>query len=439
MAKQIVKMYATIQKFDEENRMVYGYASTEVMDCQGEIIPTSTMQKAFPEYMKYGNIREMHSSEKAAGTVKEYSFDETGTFIGVEVVDDAAWKKVVKGVYKGFSIGGAILKKVGSTISELSLIEISLVDRPANPLAVVTSFGKSADLEDSELLTFAKRFEDNIPDVVEEEANEDEVKKAKLLEDLEKSGLSLEAILALVEKSKKEAEDKEAEEIAKRQEALVAKGFYEIKDVISAVDILSWVLDNEEWESKWNNDANVEILTSLRDHIISITDLAQRMLANEISDIAEAKPEIIELSNKIDGIKKYAETLPKPEPVVEVEVVDIIEEVIEDINKSEVVLGLNKSLTEKDEKILELEAEINTLKELTKGAVFESKSITTEVKKTISNEEIKKSAEEINKDLDKQIEEVKEKLSKCSSVEEAELKSQLGSLRVRKGMMSLMK
>lgn len=436
MAKQIVKMYATIQKFDEENRMVYGYASTEVMDCQGEIIPTSTMQKAFPAYMEYGNIREMHSSEKAAGTVKEYSFDETGTFIGVEVVDDAAWKKVVKGVYKGFSIGGAIIKKVGSTISELSLIEISLVDRPANPLAVVTSFGKSADLEDSELLTFAKRFEDNIPDVVEEEVNEDEVKKAKLLEDLEKSGLSLEAILALVEKSKKEAEEKEAEEIAKKHEALIAKGFYEIKDVISAVDILSWVLDNEEWEAKWHNDANIEILTSLRDHIISITDLAQRMLANEISDIAEAKPEIIELSSKIDSIQKYAETLPKSDPVVEVEVE---EEVHEDINKSEVVNVLNKSLTEKDERIIELQNEIDNLKELTKGAVFETKSVTTEVKKTISNEEIKKSSEEINKELDKQIEEVKEKLSKCSASEEAELKSQLGSLRVRKGMMSLMK
>lgn len=435
MAKQIVKMYANIQKFDEENRMVYGYASTEVMDCQGDIIPTSTMQKAFPEYMKWGNIREMHSSEKAAGTVKEYSFDETGTFIGVEVVDDAAWKKVVKGVYKGFSIGGAILKKVGSTISELSLIEISLVDRPANPLAVVTSFGKSEDLKDSELLTFAKRFEENIPDVVEEEeVLEEEVKKSKLLEDLEKTGLSLEDILALVEKSKKEAEEKEAEEIAKKHEALIAKGFYEIKDVISAVDILSWVLDNEEWEAKWHNDANIEILTSLRDHIISITDLAQRMLANEISDIAEAKPEIIELSGKIDGIKKYAETLPKSDPVVEVE-----EEVHEDINKSEVVNGLNKSLTEKDEKIIELQTEIDKLKELTKGAVFESKSVTTEVKKTISNEEIKKSSEEINKDLDKQIEEVKEKLSKCSASEESELKSQLGSLRVRKGMMSLMK
>lgn len=433
MARQIVKMYATIQKFDEENRMVYGYASTEVMDCQGDIIPTSAMQKAFPDYMKWGNIREMHRNDNGVGTVKEFSFDETGTFIGVEVVDDQVWKKVVKGVYKGFSIGGAILKKVGSTISELSLIEISLVDRPANPLAVVTSFGKSEDLEDSELLTFAKRFEENIPEVVEEEeVNEEEVKKSKLLEELEKTGLSFDAILALVEKSKKEAEEKEAEEIAKKHEALIAKGFYEIKDVISAVDILSWVLDNEEWEAKWHNDANIEILTSLRDHIISITDLAQRMLANEISDIAEAKPEIIELSGKIDGIKKYAETLPKADPVVE-------EEVHEDINKSEVVNDLSKSLTEKDEKIIELQEEIDKLKELTKGAVFESKSVTTEVKKTISNEEIKKSSEEINKDLDKQIEEVKEKLSKCSSAEEAELKSQLGSLRVRKGMMSLMK
>ena len=135
--------YFEIQKVDTPQRMVWGYCSTEALDAHGEIITKAAMQDAWDEYMQFGNIREMHQPS-AVGVVKEYSFDDTGTLIGAYIADDSAWAKVEALVYKGFSVGGK--KKPGGydainkTITALSITEISLVDRPANPEALITLF-----------------------------------------------------------------------------------------------------------------------------------------------------------------------------------------------------------------------------------------------------------------------------------------------------------
>ena len=65
------------------------------------------------------------------------------------------WEKVLEGVYSGFSIGGKIIQrakasvkdKVVNFITKYSLIELSLVDNPANPLANVVTIMKVADGE----------------------------------------------------------------------------------------------------------------------------------------------------------------------------------------------------------------------------------------------------------------------------------------------------
>ncbi|MBV8061463.1 MAG: HK97 family phage prohead protease [Alphaproteobacteria bacterium] len=143
-----MKLYGEIQKIDDEQRMVFGYASTESVDSQGEIVTKSAVQDAWDDYMKFANVREMHQPS-AVGIVKEYNFDDSGVQIGVHVVDDNAWEKVKKGVYRGFSIGGKKLPggydKATNTISKMRLTEISLVDRPANPEAVI-SMWKGEDI-----------------------------------------------------------------------------------------------------------------------------------------------------------------------------------------------------------------------------------------------------------------------------------------------------
>ena len=70
-----MKLYADITKVDEEQRMVFGYASTAALDSQGEIVLPSAIEKALPDYMRFANIREMHSSS-AVGTAQVATMDE---------------------------------------------------------------------------------------------------------------------------------------------------------------------------------------------------------------------------------------------------------------------------------------------------------------------------------------------------------------------------
>jgi hypothetical protein len=112
--------------------MVWGYASTPTKDLDGEIIELDAIRAALPDYMKWANIREMHQPS-AVGVAKEASVDQKGLWLGAKITGGEAWQKVLDEVYKGFSIGGIVTRQEDNVISGLELIEISLVDRPANP------------------------------------------------------------------------------------------------------------------------------------------------------------------------------------------------------------------------------------------------------------------------------------------------------------------
>ena len=136
--KARMRFYAPIAKVDAEEQMVWGYASTEAEDDQGEIVTREALAAALAEYMKFANIREMHQMS-AVGVAEEAAIDEHGLHVGARIIDRRAWDKVREGVYKGFSIGGKVKRRDAvdrRVITALSLTEISLVDRPANPEAV---------------------------------------------------------------------------------------------------------------------------------------------------------------------------------------------------------------------------------------------------------------------------------------------------------------
>ena len=142
----MTKLYAEITKMeaqDDGTVKVWGYASSEAVDSDGEVIAAEAMKAAIPDYMKFGAVREMHGSN-AAGTAIEINVEDDGrTFFGAHIVDPVAVTKVKTGVYKGFSIGGSVTARDElnkSQITGLKLTEISLVDRPANPDAVFTCF-----------------------------------------------------------------------------------------------------------------------------------------------------------------------------------------------------------------------------------------------------------------------------------------------------------
>lgn len=132
-----MRFYGSFQKVDTEERMVFGYASTEDTDAAGETVMKSAVEDALSDYLEFANLREMHQLS-AVGTTEEATVDDTGLYIAARVIDDTAWNKVKTGVYKGFSIGGKVLGRDPDNrkiITKVRLDEISLVDRPSNPKA----------------------------------------------------------------------------------------------------------------------------------------------------------------------------------------------------------------------------------------------------------------------------------------------------------------
>jgi hypothetical protein len=142
-----------VEEDDDGTLHVTGIASTETVDSAGEIVTAEAIRKALPDFMAHGTgaLREMHGL-RAAGKVDHAEIDDQNrTLIEATVVDPVAIKKVQTGVYKGLSCGGRVLgrdPKNRKIITEISLSEISLVDRPANSEAVLTLW-KADGLTDS--------------------------------------------------------------------------------------------------------------------------------------------------------------------------------------------------------------------------------------------------------------------------------------------------
>lgn len=144
------KMFGSIGKVEDQpdgTIKVYGIASTPSIDGAGERITAKAMKAAIPDYSKFPALREMHQPS-AAGKVLEAEVDDQGaTNIVAHVVDPVAIVKVKTGVYSGFSVGGKVLKRDPtdrSIIDSLKLVEISLVDSPCNPDAILSMW--KADL-----------------------------------------------------------------------------------------------------------------------------------------------------------------------------------------------------------------------------------------------------------------------------------------------------
>lgn len=134
-----MRLYGSFAKVDRQQRVVSGYASTERVDRAGEIVLKSAIEDALDDYLQFPTVRQMHQLN-AVGKTIEASMDDRGLYISAKIVDDAAWTKVTEGVFLGFSIGGKVLArdpKDRSVITKVRLDEISLVDRPSNPEAVI--------------------------------------------------------------------------------------------------------------------------------------------------------------------------------------------------------------------------------------------------------------------------------------------------------------
>ena len=156
-----VRLSMPLTKIDKTRRIVSGFASLDNIDKQDDIVTSEASMDAFAKFR--GNIREMHQPSAVGKMVsfKEDKYFDTdtkkfykGVFVSAYISKGAndAWEKVLDGTYTGFSIGGRMNKwddaydekadKTVRVIKEYDLIELSLVDSPANEFANIVSIEK---------------------------------------------------------------------------------------------------------------------------------------------------------------------------------------------------------------------------------------------------------------------------------------------------------
>lgn len=157
-----VTLTMPISKVDAEKRIVSGFATLDNVDRQGDIVTAEASQKAFERFR--GNVRLMHQPIPAGKVVnfrtdkffdkntnKEYSGVYVDTYISKGAQD--VWEMVLDGTLTGFSIGGAIKDfdkaydassdSTVRVVKDYDLVELSLVDSPANQLANIFSIEKA--------------------------------------------------------------------------------------------------------------------------------------------------------------------------------------------------------------------------------------------------------------------------------------------------------
>lgn len=327
----MAKLYAEIAKMeaqDDGTVKVWGYASSEAVDSDGEIIAAEAMKAAIPDYMKFGAVREMHGSN-AAGTAIEINVEDDGrTFFGAHIVDPVAVTKVKTGVYKGFSIGGSVTARDElnkSQITGLKLTEISLVDRPANPDAVFTCFKADKPKDDEE----AGKEEDEKPadkadetpaddaekadgdkKADEEDDKKDEAEKSANVELSESEIAILKAALAKAEKQKDEP---------------IAKSMWQVKSLSDVLTSLKWLIEDAAYDKVDEaviaqiKESAASLAESLKVLTVSEADklidgLAAK--ADKSDDLAKAES-ANELAKAQDALKKSNDALAKAQAEIE--------------------------------------------------------------------------------------------------------------------------
>ena len=145
-----------ISMIKKEQRIVVGIATADNVDKANDVVDPDASIEAFKNWQ--GNIREMHAPIAVGKAIshrpvtvkgpdgREYRAIEVEAYISKGA--QSTWEKVLDGTLRAFSIGGKIVKKEVmqgkmhngrpiNYIKQYQLGELSLVDNPANPMAVI--------------------------------------------------------------------------------------------------------------------------------------------------------------------------------------------------------------------------------------------------------------------------------------------------------------
>ena len=186
---------------------VAGYASVDMVDKQGDRIPTNALKKAFGQFMgnkAFRNVQLAHSGIQVGevvdshtdsqGRVWKSEVDDHGLFVVCKIRNDIqkareVQKQIRSGDLRAFSIGGQALFRVSKTtpelgshreITDLELHEITLCKKGINPESTYTILKMDDDnMSNTEVLNEIKAGLNEVLKELSEKEDEKEMKSYK--------------------------------------------------------------------------------------------------------------------------------------------------------------------------------------------------------------------------------------------------------------------
>ena len=143
---------------------IEGYASTDDIDRQGDIVPASVWKKGIQNYLKNPVILAYHNHSEPVGRMVDHRVDSKGLWVKARISSaaDEVFNLVKDGILTAFSIGFRIVDaeydaaKELFVVKELELHEISVVSVPANQNTLF-SLSKAFDTAE-EFKSFKQQF-----------------------------------------------------------------------------------------------------------------------------------------------------------------------------------------------------------------------------------------------------------------------------------------
>jgi hypothetical protein len=352
-----LRLSMPLTKVDKERRIVSGFASLDNVDKQDDIVTAEASMDAFAKFR--GNIREMHQP-LAVGKMVSFKADKyfdpdskkfyNGVFVSAYVSKGAqdTWEKVLDGTLTGFSIGGRMNKwddgfdeksdKAIRIIKQYDLIELSLVDSPANQFANIVSVEKvdGVDVIKGDETVLENVFYDKESGLVMVSENESELSPT--------TGEQM-ANIGFVEKTDNEKIDM-------------------IKFLVDSAKGINTSKINKEVQPMTKSKTQVEKTEVIEDVVVAPE--ADASVAEVIEEVAKA--EEVETTDVVKAEEVVAEEIAKAE---DAEAVETVTEAVVEVSKSEEVIAdavtemkntLESAFSDLVSTVKSLQAEVELLK-----------------------------------------------------------------------------
>jgi len=352
-----LRLSMPLTKVDKERRIVSGFASLDNVDKQDDIVTAEASMDAFAKFR--GNIREMHQP-LAVGKMVSFKADKyfdpeskkfyNGVFVSAYVSKGAqdTWEKVLDGTLTGFSIGGRMNKwddgfdeksdKAIRIIKQYDLIELSLVDSPANQFANIVSVEKvdGVDVVKGDETVLENVFYDKESGIVMVSENESELSPS--------TGEQM-ANIGFVEKTDNEKIDM-------------------IKFLVDSAKGINTSKINKEVQPMTKSKTQVEKTDVVEDVVVAPE--ADASVAEVIEEVAKA--EEVEATDVVKTDEVVAEEIAKAE---DAEAIETVTEAVVEVSKSEEVIAeavtemkntLESAFSDLVSTVKSLQAEVELLK-----------------------------------------------------------------------------